>query len=86
VGIGEKLEPVDITVLVYDRGLEENDVEVFLLWHGAEHRMAELIEKWGDIPNWKHKIVDGVVTASSTHIGAVIKIFKRKLGEDGSKT
>jgi hypothetical protein len=86
MGEGTTLAPIDITVLVYDLCVVENDVEVFWLWHGAEHRMAELIEKWGDVPNWQHKHVDGVVTASNTHIGAVIKIFKRKVEEGGSKS
>lgn len=78
-------EPIDITILTYDRDAVADGIEIFWLWHGAEHRMAELIEEWGDILNWKHNHNNGEVVASNSNLGAVIKLFKRRIQEGGSK-
>jgi len=79
-------EGTDITILTYYRDEDTKDVEVFWLWHGAEHRMADLIEEWGDVDNWKHSIVNGKVTCRNDNLGAIVQFFKRKVQEGGSKS
>lgn len=86
MGLGIKLESIDITILTYYLDSDTKDVEVFLLRHGAEHRMAELIEKWGDTGNWGHSLKDGKTTAKNDNLGGIIQIFTRKVQEDGVKS
>ncbi len=86
MGLGTNLEPIDITILTYYRDADTNGIEVFWLWHGAEHRMAQLIEEWGDIENWKHSVKNDEVAAENNNLGAIIQLFKRKVQEGGSKS
>ena len=86
MGIVEMLDPINITVLTYYRDKDTKDIEVFWLWHGAEHRMAQLIEEWGDISNWEHDLENGEVTARNNDMGAIIKLRKRKVQEGGNKS
>lgn len=86
MGLSIGLEPVDITILTYDIDKDTKDIEVFWLRHGAEHRMAELIEEFGDTGNWGHSLIDGKTTAKNDNLGGIIQIFTRRVQEGGSKS
>ena len=84
MGLGVEPEPVDITILTYYRDEDTKDIEVLWLWHGAEHRMVELIQEWGDVSNWENTLEDGEWTAKNDDMGAIIVLRKRGLQEGGS--
>ncbi len=86
MGLGIESEQIDITILTYYLDTNTKDVEVFWLRHGAEHRMADLIEEWGDVGNWGHSLKDGTTTAKNDRLGGIIQIFTRKVQEGGSKS
>lgn len=86
MGLGIKSEPIDIIILTYYRDEDTKGIEVFWLRHGAEHRMAELIEEWGDTGNWGHSLSDGKSTVKNDRLGGIIQIFTRKVQEGGSKS
>ena len=87
MGIGEMADSVEITILSYYRDKNTHGTEAFWLWHGAEHRMADLIQEWGDVENWDHKVDDdGEVTVTNNDLGSVIKLIKRELQTGGSKS
>jgi hypothetical protein len=78
-------ESTEITILSYYDGKKKGDVEAFWLWHGAEHRMSELIQEWGDVENWEHEVnSDDEATAKNDNLRAIITLYKRKLQTDGS--
>jgi hypothetical protein len=80
-------EPTEITILSYFDGKITGDVEAFWLWHGAEHRMAALIQEWGDVDNWEHEVgYDGNATAKNDNLCAIITLYKRELQTDGIKS
>lgn len=86
MGLGIESEPIDITILTYYLDTDTKDVELFWLRHGAEHRMAELIEEWGDVEHWGHSLNDGKTIAKNDNLGGIIQIFTRKVQEGGSKS
>ena len=79
-------DPINVNILTYYRDEDTKDVEVFWLRHGAEHRMAELIEEWGDVGNWGHSLIEGKTIARNDRLGGIIQIFTRKVQEGGSKS
>jgi len=78
--------PDMITVLNYHTDLISDQVEVFALWHGGEHRVNDLILELGDIPGWEIDRGDDYAIATNSKLGAVLSLRMRKLDTGGSES
>lgn len=72
-----------VTILIYSSHTVPADVEVFTLWHGAEHRANDLMQEWGDIDNWIIEKDGDVATAVNANLGAVIVLRSREVQDNG---
>lgn len=75
-----------LTILNYKSRAVAADVEVYTLWHGAEHRVNELIQEWGDIENWQTTHNPRYVISVNPNLGAEITLRLRELQTDGHES
>lgn len=72
-----------VTVLSYNYDGNDNEVEVFVFWHGAEHRLIELMDDMaesGSAEDWKRRQVnDDYLIVKNDKINASIVLRRQEL-------
>lgn len=75
-----------LTILNYQSHGVAADAEIYTLWHGAEHRVNELIRQWGDTENWSTTHTPGYVIAVNPNLGAEITLRLREVRTNGHES